>query len=277
MGRRGVWRWGGGERLYTYRYTVTTRMTYALRWAAMRAILMFHNCEGQSRKTVFTDHTLWSERRAEADSNRGHSAYQPNTLPLGQTVSPLRMYLWWSLRTLYLLACQVRVTVGDSGLCCCTCVTSFERLLISLCVDLVCWFSRNNTRSILHAHPRFWSCEPPWSMLWRSSSVSTSDWGNIYAEIKANVYLLEKHVRFWSARATARWMLAINLRPMAQMVMTLYWITINSMISKCISSSWILYQPKLVENFTSFIACRLYIVVERRRVSIFFLVMWFAS
>ena len=26
---------------YTYRYTVTTRMTPALRWAMMRAILMF--------------------------------------------------------------------------------------------------------------------------------------------------------------------------------------------------------------------------------------------
>ena len=32
----------GGGRLYTYRYTVTTRMTPALRWAAVRAILMFH-------------------------------------------------------------------------------------------------------------------------------------------------------------------------------------------------------------------------------------------
>ena len=32
---------GGRGRLYTYRYTVTTRMTSALRWAAMRAILMF--------------------------------------------------------------------------------------------------------------------------------------------------------------------------------------------------------------------------------------------
>ena len=34
----------GGEgrgRLYTYRYTVTTRMIPALRWAATRAILMF--------------------------------------------------------------------------------------------------------------------------------------------------------------------------------------------------------------------------------------------
>ena len=36
-------RYGGGGRgrLYTYRYTVTTRMTPALRWAVMRAILMF--------------------------------------------------------------------------------------------------------------------------------------------------------------------------------------------------------------------------------------------
>ena len=31
----------GRGRVYTYRYTVTTRMTSALRWAAMRAILMF--------------------------------------------------------------------------------------------------------------------------------------------------------------------------------------------------------------------------------------------
>ena len=80
--------WVGGKRLYTYRCTVTTRMTYALRWAAMRAILMFDNCEGQSHKTVSTDHKFLRERRAEADSNRGPSAYQPNNaLPLGQTGS----------------------------------------------------------------------------------------------------------------------------------------------------------------------------------------------
>ena len=28
---------------------------------------------------------------------------------------------------LVIIACQMRVTVGDSGLCCCVCVTSFER------------------------------------------------------------------------------------------------------------------------------------------------------
>ena len=39
----------GGEGDYI---AVTTRMTPALRWAAMRAILMFHKCEGQSHETV---------------------------------------------------------------------------------------------------------------------------------------------------------------------------------------------------------------------------------
>ena len=32
---------GDRGRLYTYRYTVTPRMILALRWAVMRAILMF--------------------------------------------------------------------------------------------------------------------------------------------------------------------------------------------------------------------------------------------
>ena len=43
-GEKGGRGYGDGRRwkLYTYHYTVTTRMTPALRWAAMRAILMFH-------------------------------------------------------------------------------------------------------------------------------------------------------------------------------------------------------------------------------------------
>ena len=45
----------GGEGDYI---PITTRMTSALRWAAMRDILMFDNCEGQSHKTVSTDHNL---------------------------------------------------------------------------------------------------------------------------------------------------------------------------------------------------------------------------
>ena len=78
----------GRRRLCTYHYVaVTTRMVSALRWAAMRDILMFHNCEGQSHKTVSTDHNFWKEKRAEADSNWGPSAYQLNALPPRQTGS----------------------------------------------------------------------------------------------------------------------------------------------------------------------------------------------
>ena len=38
---KGVWRWGEEGDYIPNRYTVTTIMTSALRWAAMRAILMF--------------------------------------------------------------------------------------------------------------------------------------------------------------------------------------------------------------------------------------------
>ena len=67
-------------RLYTHRYTVTTRMTSALRWAARRAILMFQQevmdkVTGRCPQTTAFSKT---ERRAEAVSNRGPSAYQPN-------------------------------------------------------------------------------------------------------------------------------------------------------------------------------------------------------
>ena len=50
-----------------------------------------------------------------------------------------RMYLRWGLRTLYLHACQARVTEDDLGLCCCACVMSFESFLkkTPLCVDSV--------------------------------------------------------------------------------------------------------------------------------------------
>ena len=53
---------GGRVRLYTCHYTVTTTINPTLKWAMMRAILMFHNCEGQSHKTVSTNHNLFEEK-----------------------------------------------------------------------------------------------------------------------------------------------------------------------------------------------------------------------
>ena len=46
------------------------------------------------------------------------------------------MYLQWSSCTLHLLACQVQVTVGDSGLCC-VCVMSLECSSTALFMDLI--------------------------------------------------------------------------------------------------------------------------------------------
>ena len=45
------------------------------------------NCEGQSHKMVSISHNFWRERRAEAVSNRGPSAHQPEASPPGHSIS----------------------------------------------------------------------------------------------------------------------------------------------------------------------------------------------
>ena len=68
MGEKGERYTGGmevgeeGER-YTYRYTVTTRMILALRWASMRDIFNVSvGSDGQSHKTVSTNRNLFEEK-----------------------------------------------------------------------------------------------------------------------------------------------------------------------------------------------------------------------
>ena len=84
---------GGGGKFYTYRYTVTTTMTSALRWAAMRAILMFHNSEGQSHKTVHRPQLL--KRKEEPNQIRTEvlllTSQKHLALPLGQSGSGITM------------------------------------------------------------------------------------------------------------------------------------------------------------------------------------------
>ena len=81
---------GGRGRLYTYRCSVTTRMTPAVRWTAMTAVPLIVRdkvtrlfCPSSDA----TDHNLFEKRRAETESNRGPSSYQPNALLTGQTGS----------------------------------------------------------------------------------------------------------------------------------------------------------------------------------------------
>ena len=71
--------------------TLTTRMTSALRWAAMRAILMVHSIvrDKVTRQCPQTT-TFERDRKAEADSNRGPSAYQPRLELCHNTLTPAR-------------------------------------------------------------------------------------------------------------------------------------------------------------------------------------------
>ena len=87
-----------------------------------------------------------------------------------ETGNKERMYLWWSLCTLCLLACQVRVTVGDSGFCWCIFVTYFGALINSL----VCWFEETGLLSCVCSRKLYcwgpFSWPSPWSLcnLWRT-------------------------------------------------------------------------------------------------------------
>ena len=71
----------GVGRLYTYRYTVTTSMSSALKWAAMRAILMRDKVTRQCPqiKPVL--------KKTASRSGISRTEVQPNSLPLGQTDS----------------------------------------------------------------------------------------------------------------------------------------------------------------------------------------------
>ena len=56
---------GGRGRLYTYRYTVTTGMTPALRWAAVRTILKFHKIIVRDKVTRQCPRTTTFEKKEE--------------------------------------------------------------------------------------------------------------------------------------------------------------------------------------------------------------------
>ena len=67
-----------------------------------------------------------SEHRFPAPSDVVNQCLEFAAMAANASEVHLRLYLWWSLCTLYLHACYVRVTIGDSGLCCCTHVNVFQ-------------------------------------------------------------------------------------------------------------------------------------------------------
>ena len=87
-GGKGVWRWGKREIIYLSLHCHHQNDSCIKMASDERHFNVSVGSDGQSHKTVSTNHNLfWRERRAEVVSNRGPSAYQPSALPLGQTSS----------------------------------------------------------------------------------------------------------------------------------------------------------------------------------------------
>ena len=123
---------GEGDYIYTYRYTVTTRMIPALRWAAMRAILMFQQEVMDSHRTVSTNHNLFEEKgepkryRTEVlpltsltpcrQAKLAHSQYTHMHVHLHTNMNDILYVLL--VRTQYKLCCLFQ---NDDDNFCCSC------------------------------------------------------------------------------------------------------------------------------------------------------------
>ena len=96
-------------------------MTPALRWAAMRAILMFHNCEEQSHKTVHKPQLLkWKQSR---------SRFEPRSLCL-----PAWRLTAWPLWPVAFLSLQ---SERRELICCLMQLVRLE--FIMLCLERTGW------------------------------------------------------------------------------------------------------------------------------------------
>ena len=101
---------GGSGRLYTYCYMGSDGSHFNVSLTVRDKV---------TRQCPHWDHNFWKERRAEADSNRGPSAYQPNALPLGQTGSPLHSQLHGHTSMascIVLLRCTLRASLSGTFL-----------------------------------------------------------------------------------------------------------------------------------------------------------------
>ena len=85
MGRReeGVWRWGEREIIYLSLHCLHQNDSCIKMGSDESHFNVSVGSDGQRYRIVSTNHNFFEEKGAEAVSNRGPSAYQPNVLPLG--------------------------------------------------------------------------------------------------------------------------------------------------------------------------------------------------
>ena len=81
-------------------------------------------CKSSLLRVAGTLFLIWEGNKANAVSKTN---YQCCPIMTVCSSSSITYYIYLSTGNTSVLARQVRVTVGDRGLCCCVCVTSFER------------------------------------------------------------------------------------------------------------------------------------------------------
>ena len=96
---------GGRGRLYTYPYTVTTRIIPALRWAEMRAI--FNVLLIVKDKVTDCPQTTTFREKGKPKRIRTEVSLLTN-LTLGQTGSRLALFFFSSVRSMLLYAHRVK-------------------------------------------------------------------------------------------------------------------------------------------------------------------------
>ena len=103
-GRReggGVWRWGEREIRYLSLHCHHRNDSCIKMGSGENHVNVWLIVKKKVTRQCPQTTTFWRERRAEAVSNRGPSAYQPNALPLGQTGSQEekqsreKLRVWW--------------------------------------------------------------------------------------------------------------------------------------------------------------------------------------
>ena len=82
-----VWRWGNRKLIYLSLRCHNHNDTCIKMGSDESHFNVWLIVRDKVTRQVFTAHNFWRERRAEADSNWGSSAYQPNALLLGETGS----------------------------------------------------------------------------------------------------------------------------------------------------------------------------------------------
>ena len=132
-GGKGVQRWGEREIIYLLLHCHHQNDSCIKMGSDESHFNVSIGSDGHSHKTVSTNHNLFEEKVELVQSNWGPSTYQPNAIPLGQTISEIYIYikLWICLQNLNLILIRQKCASQASNISifnCNHCIDPAKRL-----------------------------------------------------------------------------------------------------------------------------------------------------